>query len=110
MIQAARSCKQNIVEGSRAGVASAETELKLTNVARASLDELLEDYQDFLRVHEFKQWNKTDKEASYVRKLSSGKIDFTKVLQEAGIDRTNDDVEDLRQVFVYFLKTRSSDI
>jgi len=52
MIQAARSCKQNIVEGSRAGIASAETELKLTNVARTSLDELLEDYQDFLRVHE----------------------------------------------------------
>jgi four helix bundle suffix protein len=110
MVQAARSCKQNIVEGSRAGIASAETELKLTNVARASLEELLEDYQDFLRVHEQKQWNKQDHAASYVRKLSSRKIDLAKTLHESGLEETNDDVENLRQIFVYFLKTRSSDV
>ena len=47
MIQAARSGKQNIIEGSKASGTSKETELKLTNVARASLEELLEDYRDF---------------------------------------------------------------
>ena len=50
MVQAARSGKQNILEGSQASGTSKETELKLTNVARASLEELLEDYRDFLRV------------------------------------------------------------
>lgn len=49
MVQAARSGKQNILEGSRASGTSKETELKLTNVARASLEELLEDYRDYLR-------------------------------------------------------------
>src|SRR5882762_6699488 len=49
MVQAARSGKQNILEGSMASGTSKETELKLTNVARASLQELLEDYGDFLR-------------------------------------------------------------
>src|SRR5687768_2854762 len=47
MVQAARSGKQNIAEGSKAAATSTETELKLTNVARASLEELLIDYQDF---------------------------------------------------------------
>ena len=46
MVQAARSGKQNIIEGSMAAGASTETEIKLTNVARASLEELLEDYHD----------------------------------------------------------------
>ena len=50
MVQAARSGKQNIVEGTEAGVASTETELKLLNVARASLKELREDYEDYLNV------------------------------------------------------------
>ena len=50
MIQAARSGKQNIIEGSMASATSKETEIKLTNVARASLEELLADYRDFLRV------------------------------------------------------------
>ena len=51
MTQAARSCKQNIAEGSAASGTSKETELKLTNVARATLDELLEDYLDYLKAH-----------------------------------------------------------
>src|SRR4051812_16522697 len=50
MVQAARSGKQNIAEGSQAAGTSKEMEIKLTNVARASLEELLVDYQDFLRV------------------------------------------------------------
>lgn len=69
MVQAARSGKQNIIEGSKAAVTSKETEIKLTNVARASLEELLEDYYDFLRVRDSKIWDKQGKEARYVRKL-----------------------------------------
>jgi four helix bundle suffix protein len=69
MVQAARSGKQNIAEGSKASVTSTEMELKLTNVARASLEELLLDYQDFIRVRDFPLWEKNSKEALYVRKL-----------------------------------------
>ena len=69
MKQAARSGKQNIIEGAKAGKASAETELKLTNVARASLEELLEDYYDYIRVRDLKLWAKDCKEALFIRKL-----------------------------------------
>lgn len=69
MVQAARSGKQNIAEGSKASTTSTEMELKLTNVARASLEELLLDYQDYLRVRDHKFWEKNSKEALYVRKL-----------------------------------------
>ena len=51
MVQAARSCKQNIAEGSASSGTSKETEIKLTNVARATLDELIEDYNDWLKSH-----------------------------------------------------------
>lgn len=56
MQQAARSCKQNIVEGSEAATTSKETEIKLTNVARASLGELLDDYLDYLNFHHLNIW------------------------------------------------------
>jgi four helix bundle suffix protein len=56
MVQAARSGKQNIIEGSMASATSKETEIKLTNVARASLEELLADYRDFLRVRGLREW------------------------------------------------------
>ena len=58
MVQAARSGKQNIVEGSKAAPTSKEMEIKLTNVARASLEELLEDYRDFLKVRDLTIWDK----------------------------------------------------
>jgi hypothetical protein len=70
MIQAARSGKKNLLEGSKAGRASKETELKLTNVARASLEELLDDYLDFLRSRDLPKWDKDSKEALYVRRLA----------------------------------------
>ena len=73
MVQAARSGKQNILEGSQASGTSKETEIKLTNVARASLEELLEDYRDFLRSRGLALWNKTSREALFVRKLGSNK-------------------------------------
>lgn len=56
MVQAARSGKQNIVEGSADGVASMEMELKLLNVARSSIQELLEDYEDYLLSHQMEKW------------------------------------------------------
>ena len=71
MVQAARSGKQNILEGSQASGTSKEIELKLVNVARASLEELLEDYLDYLRTRGLKQWAKDSKEALYVRKLGA---------------------------------------
>lgn len=58
MVQAARSGKQNIAEGSAASTTSRETEIKLTNVAKASLEELLLDYEDYLRQNSLPQWNK----------------------------------------------------
>ena len=60
MVQAARSGKQNIAEGTAAGNTSKETEIKLTNVAKASLQELLVDYEDFLRVRGLEQWQPDD--------------------------------------------------
>ena len=56
MVQAARSGKQNIVEGSADGVTSMEMELKLLNVARSSIQELLEDYEDYLPSHHLTKW------------------------------------------------------
>lgn len=70
MVQAARSCKQNIVEGSVAASTSRETELKLTNVAKASLEELSQDYQDYLRHNDLKQWPVTDPRVSEIRRFA----------------------------------------
>lgn len=69
MVQAARSGKQNIAEASKASVTSTDTELKLTNVARASLEELLLDYEDFLRTCDLAIWPKNSREALYARRL-----------------------------------------
>jgi four helix bundle suffix protein len=69
MVQAARSGNKNIAEGSQISGTSKEAEIKLTNVARASLEELLGDYEDFLRQRRHRLWDKDSKEALYVRKL-----------------------------------------
>jgi restriction system protein len=70
MVQAARSGKQNIVEGSAAAGTSSKMELTLIGVARASLEELLADYKDFLRQRGMSQWTKEDPRAQEVRKLA----------------------------------------
>lgn len=76
MVQAARSGVQNIAEGSLASATSKKTELKLTGVARASLGELLLDFEDFLRQKKMQQWAKDDPEALEVRgKFRSEKSD-----------------------------------
>lgn len=69
MVQAARSGRQNIAEGSRAAAASSQTELRLVNVARSSLEELLLDYEDFLRHRRLPRWAPDSAEALAVRRV-----------------------------------------
>jgi restriction system protein len=70
MEQAARSGKQNIGEGSQASAISPKTEIKLVDVARASLEELKIDYQDFLRTNSLPVWDKNDERVLVIRKLA----------------------------------------
>lgn len=69
MVQAARSGKQNIVEGTAVSKTSPQTEVRLLGVARGSLKELLEDYEDFLRQRGLAQWDKNDPRSLEVRGL-----------------------------------------
>lgn len=69
MVQAARSGKQNIVEGCAASATSKETEIKLINVAKASLQELLIDYEDYLRTRNHRQWENNSIELQRMRSL-----------------------------------------
>lgn len=69
MVQAARSGKQNIVEGSAASATSKEMEIKLVNVAKASLQELLVDYEDYLRTRNHRQWENESVELLKMREL-----------------------------------------
>lgn len=69
MVQAARSGRQNIAEGSRAAATSSQSELRLLNVARSSLEELLLDYEDFLRHRRLTQWSPDAPEAMAVRRV-----------------------------------------
>lgn len=70
MIQAARSGKQNIIEGSMASGTSKETEIKLTGGALASLEELLADYRDFLRARNLKEWTRDHPYTARLRALN----------------------------------------
>ena len=69
MVQAARSGKQNIVEGCMASATSAKTEIKLLNVAKASLQELLEDYEDYLKTRGHRQWEDGSAELEAMRRI-----------------------------------------
>jgi four helix bundle protein len=91
MVQAARSGKQNIAEGSQAAGTSTETEIKLTSVARSSLEELRLDYEDFLRVRGLRRWEGNSPEARFIRRLGS---------------RRDETYEDYRA----FCETRSAEI
>lgn len=91
MIQAARSGKQNIAEGSAAGSTSKETEIKLTNVAKASLQELLIDYEDFLRVRGLATWPADSPEVRQTRHYCNKQKDSTNIcakLQERSPETT----------------------
>lgn len=75
MIQAARSGKQNIAEGVAASSTNAETEIKLVNVAKASLKELLTDFEDYLRTRSLRQWDKEGKENTWMRDFAKNHLD-----------------------------------
>ena len=84
MVQAARSGKQNIAEGNQAAATSSETEIKLTNVAKASLEELLDDYEDYLRVRNLQQWGKTHPRYEKMRQYAKSeeiKKDYAEKIQ-----------------------------
>ncbi|HKR04281.1 MAG TPA: four helix bundle suffix domain-containing protein [Bacteroidia bacterium] len=91
MVQAARSGKQNIAEASMASATSKETEIKLTNVARASLEELLLDYQDFLRTKKLKEWEKDSKYVARLRELNKIPEANYETFRK-GIENTNPEV------------------
>ena len=85
MIQAARSGKQNLAEGNIDGITSREMELKLTNVNRASLHELLLDYEDYLRVRNLEQWAFNDPRCVQTRAFCRSHLDsaiYRKKIQE----------------------------
>lgn len=75
MIQAARSGKQNIAEGVAASSTNAETEIKLINVAKASLKELLTDFEDYLRTRRLRQWEMGSKELEWVREKGKTELE-----------------------------------
>jgi len=108
MIQAARSCKQNIVEGSMASGTSKETELKLTNVARASLEELLEDYKDYARINKLNLWdkdNKLYKRLSELIKIPNGNYQtFQKAIENQDIEIVVNTMINLSNVTKYLLE------
>jgi S23 ribosomal protein. len=81
MIQAARSGKQNIIEGCAASATSAKTELKLINVAKASLKELLEDYEDYLKTRQHPQWAPGSEEFEAMRRLGATHNDAESIME-----------------------------
>ena len=76
MLQAARSGKQNIAEGNRAATTSTETEIKLTNVAKASLEELLIDYHDYLRTRDKLLWDTSNPRYEKMRAYAASELIF----------------------------------
>lgn len=99
MIQAARSGKQNIIEGCADGVTSKEMELKLTNVARGSLQELLADYEDYLRSRGLVQWQPGSTELRQAREACSRHND-TQYYRERIVERSDAAVANIAIVLI----------
>lgn len=100
MIQAARSGKQNIAEGSVASTTSAESEIKLMNVARASLQELLLDYIDYLRVRSLNKWDVNDPRSIQTRKVCSKHNESTFYI-EAIKTRSDETIANIAITLIY---------
>lgn len=99
MVQAARSGKQNIVEGSAASSTSKETEIKLINVAKASMHELLIDYEDYLRVRDLHQWNSGESKFEQTRQFCTShnsSSDFRDKLP----DRTDETIANIAIILI----------
>ena len=100
MIQAARSGKQNIVEGKAASLTSAETHLKLLGVARASFQELLEDFIDYLRARKLRIWESDSKEVEAMRDLGLTHSD-SKFFVELAETRNDEVIANMAIVLLY---------
>lgn len=92
MVQAARSGKQNIAEGSMASATSKEMEIKLTNVARASLEELQIDFEDFLRTRKLPIWDKNHRLVARVRELNKSTPTPTYETFQKAIEHENPEI------------------
>lgn len=100
MIQAARSGKQNIAEGSAASTTSRETEIKLYNVARASLQELLVDYEDYLRVRGLDQWPIVDPRSAQTR-IFCKKNNDSAIYREAVTLRSDETIANIALTLIH---------
>ena len=100
MVQAARSGKQNLAEGNIDGVTSKEMEIKLTNVNRASLHELLLDYEDYLRVRGLEQWTFNDPRCVQTREFCKRHLDST-VYREKIKDRTDETIANIAITLIH---------
>lgn len=100
MVQAARSGKQNIAEGSMAGTTSKKTEIHLTNVARSSLQELLVDYEDYLRVRNLCIWD-ADSEKTVATRNFCRKHNDSAVYREKMAQRSDETVANIAIVLIH---------
>ena len=100
MVQAARSGKQNLAEGNIDGVTSKEMEIRLTNVNRASLHELLLDYEDYLRVRGLEQWPYNDQRCVQTREFCKRHLDST-VYREKIKDRTDETIANIAITLIH---------
>ncbi len=107
MIQAARSGKQNIAEASMASATSKETEIKLTNVARASLEELLIDYEDFMRTNKIVEWESShpyNLRFNQLNKTPNANYDtFKKAIENPNLEIATNVIKRLINVTTYLL-------
>lgn len=94
MVQAARSGKQNIAEGSVDGATSREMEIKLTNVAKASMHELLIDYEDYLMARGLTKWGKDDERVRKTRAFCRTHID-PELYRQAVNNRTDETIANI---------------
>jgi four helix bundle suffix protein len=100
MVQAARSGKQNLAEGNIDGVTSKEMELKLTNVNRASLHELLLDYEDYLRVRGLEQWSYNDPRCMQTREFCKRHLESA-VYREKIKDRSDETIANIAITLIH---------
>lgn len=100
MVQAARSGKQNIAEGHCAGTTSKETEIKLTNVAKASLQELMMDYDDYLRVRNLEKWKPNSEKALTTRNFCA-KHNDSKSYRDAVSVRSDETVANIAIILIH---------
>ena len=100
MVQAARSGKQNLAEGNIDGVTSKEMELRLTNVNRASLHELLLDYEDYLRVRGLEQWPYNDQRCVQTREFCKRHLDSA-VYREKIKDRSDETIANIAITLIH---------